>query len=119
MLIVLATTSHTRLDSLPVGTLASILAVSLITFAVPLSTFESFSPANLVGDTDLFVDTLPAHVDTVSVVKSLKDSVAADHDKIEVILHLEALDIWLTNNNIRVSTIPRSLCLNVSESLGN
>lgn len=119
MLIILATTSHTRLDSLPVGTLASVLAVSLIAFAVPLSTFESFSPANLVGDADLLVDTLPAHVYAVSVVKSLKYAIAADHDKVEVILHLKALDIRLTNNYIRVSTIPRSLCLNVSEGLGN
>lgn len=119
VLVVLAAASHARLDSLPVCTLGAILAVGLTALAVTLSTLEGLSSADLVGDADLFVDSVPTHVDAVSVVKPFKDAVAADHDEVEVVLHLETLDIRLAHNHIGIATIAWSLGFDVSEGLGD
>ena len=117
VLVVLTTASHARLDSFPVCTLTPVLAVGLATLAIPLPTFEGLSAANLVGDADLFVDTFPTHVDAVSVVEPFEDAITTNHDKVKVVLHLEALDVWLAHNHIGIAAIARSLCLNVAESL--
>lgn len=63
----------------------------------------------------MFSDPVPYGVNTVSVVQPLEDSVTADHDEVEVVLNLEALDVGVAHNHVGVASIPRALCLNISE----
>lgn len=66
----------------------------------------------------MFSNSIPDHVDAVSVVEPFKYSITADHDEIEVILYFKALDIWIANNDVGVSSISWSFGLNVTECLG-
>lgn len=84
---------------------------------VSASPLESVSVEHSVGDADLFGDAVPDHVDAVSVVEAFEDAVAANHDEVEVVLHFEALDVWLAHDHVRVSSVSGSLGFDVSESL--
>lgn len=117
MFVVLAAASHSWLDPLSVLTLGTVLAVVFVAFGVSFSTFEGFSSTNLVRNADLLGNTFPAHVNAVSIVEPLEDTVAPNHDKVEVVLHLETLDIRLTHNNIWIAAVTGSLGLNISEGL--
>lgn len=65
---------------------------------------------------DLIFDSVPDGIDALLVVEPLEDAVAADHEKVEVILQLEYLDLWLADDDILISTILGAFCLNVAKS---
>lgn len=64
---------------------------------------------------NLLVNSVPNGVNNVSVVKSLKDTIAADHEKVEVIFQFETANFWVANDDIWITSILLSLGLDVSE----
>ena len=63
----------------------------------------------------MLVNSVPNGVNNVSVVKSLKDTIAADHEKVEVIFQFETANFWVTNDDIWITSILLPLGLDVSE----
>lgn len=86
---------------------------------VSLTSFVSFTGSHLIWDRNLFSNPVPNSINAVPIVKSLKDSVTTYHNEIKVVLNFKAFDVWITNNDIWVTTITRSLCFNISKSFGN
>ena len=115
MLVVLAGAAF-RLVS--ITRVISVCHLPLFAFVSLAALMAPFSDAHFVRQVNLLCDSLPDHIDAVSVVEPLKNTVAADHDKIEVVLYFEALDIWIANNDVGVSSISWSFGFNVSECFG-
>lgn len=116
MLVVLADSAF-RL--VPIARVISVGHLPLFALISLAALMASFSDAHFVRQVDLLGDSLPDHIDAVSVVEPLKNTVTADHDKIEVVLYFEALDIWIANNDVGVSSISWSFGFDVSERLGH
>jgi len=93
------------------------ICLGLLLGLVALASLEGITDSHLVLCVNLLRDALPDGVDAIAVVESLEDAVATDHDEVEVFLHLEALDIGVTHNYIRVSTVFGSLGFDVAEGL--
>ena len=64
----------------------------------------------------MLVNAIPDSVDALLVVKTLKDTITADHEKVEVILQFETANLWVTDDNVRITSILLSLSLDVTES---
>lgn len=77
----------------------------------------AFAATHLVRNVDLLRDTVPDGVDAVTIVESFENAIAADHDEVEVVLHLEAFDVWLADDDVRVATVPRPLGFDVAKGL--
>ena len=86
---------------------------------VPFTSFVCFSGSHLVWYCDLLGNPIPDGINTVPIVQSLKDTIATYHDEIKVVLNFEALNVWIADNNIWISTIARSFGFDVSECFGN
>ena len=71
--------------------------------------------ADFVTCWNLLCYSVPDFVNAISVVKSFKYAITADHDEIEVVLHFERGDIWIAHNYVGISSILRSFGFNVSE----
>jgi hypothetical protein len=115
MLVVLAITVWTlRLASivLTVG-----IVVGSLLRLISLSALVGLTCSHLVRDGDLFSNSIPNCIDAVSVVKTLKNTVTADHDEVKVVLDFKTLDIWITDNDVWITAIAWSLCFNVSKRL--
>lgn len=65
---------------------------------------------------DLLVDAVPDRLNAVLVVEALEDAVAADHEKVEILLQLENTDLWIANNNVWIASIAHALCFDVAKS---
>lgn len=77
----------------------------------------AFTATHFQREVDLLGYSVPNGVDTVSVVKALENAVAADHDEVEVVLHLEALDVRVAHDYVWISSEAGSFCLDVAEGL--
>lgn len=78
----------------------------------------SSSTSHFVRNVDLLCYLIPDFIYTVSVIESFKDSIATNHDEVEVVLDFESGDIRFANNHIGVATVLWALCFYVSEGLG-
>ena len=115
MLIVLADTAILALFA-SVG--RGIACSSSLLVVISLTSFvRAFTATHLEGDVDLFSYSVPNGVDAVSVVQPLKDSVATNHDEVEVILDFEAFDVRIAHNHVWITTEAWPLCFNVSKCL--
>ena len=91
------------------------LAVS-VSVVVSFSSFMiTYTSTHFVRYVDLFCYPVPDFINTIPVIQSFEYSIATNHYVIEVVLNLETHNIWLTNNNIWVSAIFRTLGFYISE----
>ena len=67
----------------------------------------------------LLVDAAPDGVDAALVVQTLENSIASNHEEIEIILQFETSNLRVANDNVRISSVLLSLCLNVSKGAGH
>ena len=67
----------------------------------------------------LLWNTVPDGINHVFVGKTFIDAVTADQKVIKIVFQLECRDFWLTDHNVRVSSVPRFLCFDVAESSRN
>jgi len=79
----------------------------------------AFTLTHFIRDLDLFSYAFPNCIDTITIIEAFKDAITANHDKIKVVLNFEALNIGVTHNHIWISSISRTLGLNVSKGLWN
>lgn len=61
------------------------------------------------------MNAVPNSVDALLVIQTLENTVAADHEEIEVVLELEHLDLWLADDDVLVSTVLGPLGLDIAE----
>lgn len=125
MLVVLAGPCHACLELLAVcrvrvtlialagsvGNRSLLVSISLASFV------RAFTAAHLVRNVDLLRDAVPDGVDAVTIAESLENAITTYHDEVEVVLHLEAFDVRLANDDVRVATVPRPLSFNVTKCL--
>jgi len=91
---------------------------SSLLVVISLASFVgAFTAAHLQRDVDLFSYSVPNGVHAVSVVQPLKDSIATNHDEVEVILYFEAFDVRVAHNDVGIATKAWPLGFNVSECL--
>lgn len=72
-----------------------------------------------MGNGNLLCYSIPNSINAVSIIKSLKDAITANHYEVKVVLDLEALDIWVTDDHVWVSSVARPLGFDVSKSFGD
>jgi len=78
----------------------------------------SFAAAHLEREVNLFGYSVPDSVDAVSVREALENAIAANHDEVEVVLHFEAFDVGVADDDVGVAAEAWAFGLNVSEGLG-
>ena len=64
----------------------------------------------------LLLDTIPDSFNGLLVVHPLEDAIAANQEEVEVWFELEALYLWFTDDDVRITSVLGTLCFNVSES---
>ena len=92
---------------------------SVCVWFVSLTLVHAVSTAHFIADTNLFCDSIPYFVHTISIVETLEDAVATNHDKIEVVLYFERGDVRFTNDYIWVATVLGPFGFNVTKCFRN
>ena len=117
MLIVLAATTSRGIFVFTILVILGIVLNSTFFALIAFATFISFALAHFVLDLYLVCYLFPYSVNAVSVGEPLEDAVTANHNVVIVVLDLETFDVWVADNHIWVSTIARTLCLDISKCL--
>lgn len=115
--LVLVVLAHSSVLALLPRVRGGISSGSLLVIVSLAALVGSLAAAHFEREVDLFSYSVPDGVDAVSVVEALENAIAADHDEVEVVLDLEALDVGVADNHVRVAAEPRPLGLNVPEGL--
>lgn len=116
MLVVLADSSILALLSRVRGRVSGCSSLLVVVSLAAL--VGAFASAHLQREVDLFRYSVPDRVHAVPVREALENTVAANHDKVEIVLNLEALDVWIADDYVRVASETGAFGLNISECLG-
>ena len=94
-----------------------VVATILTVAVVRVSILVGLGRNGIVGlAVDLIGDSFPYCVDALLIVEAFKNSIAADHEEVEVVLQFETLDFWLAHDDILVATVLLLLRFDVSKS---
>jgi hypothetical protein len=88
----------------------------IIRINLPFSSFLTFPIIYSVLYCYLFVNSVPNFINTISIIKLFKNTIASDHYKIEIILGFKTFYVWLTYNYVWISPVLGSFSFNVSKS---
>ena len=87
---------------------------------ISFSTFvRAFSYSHFIWNVYLLRDSVPYCIYTISIIQTFKYTIASYHNKIKIILNFKAFYIGITDYNIWISSIFRSLSLYVTKRFWN
>ena len=116
MFVVLA---HSSILSLFPGVRSGVSSCSSLLVVVSLATLVGpFTSPHLQGEVDLFCYSVPNCVHAVPVGETFENTIAANHNEVEIVLNFEALDIGVADDDIWVAAEARTFGLNISKGLG-
>lgn len=64
---------------------------------------------------NLFVNSFPNCFNTLFIIQALENSITSNHEEVEVGLKFEYSDFGVAHDNVRVASVPDSLCLDVAK----
>ena len=61
------------------------------------------------------LSSLPGRLDNLRICKFVEDAIASENDEIIIVLDLEALDIWCSNDNFWIALVLRPFRLYIAK----
>lgn len=61
------------------------------------------------------LSSLPGRLDNLRICEFVEDTIAPEYDEIIIVLDLEALDIWCSNDNFWIALVLRPFRLNIAK----